>query len=167
VTWLELPDAGVRLKPAGADRVDGDLGRTPVFDVQAVACCRRSQQEQDLAEVVQLELVVDPVAGHVPSSGVPHQVDRVLVGHSAPGDRISRLERRAVAQNPPGDEPNRRTVEQREGAAGGDSPTGVALVPYPGVAVVVVASLVSALGQRHRRCRHHRAGRTGHPSSPA
>ena len=41
------------------------------------------EEQQGLAECVELELMVDPVSGDVPAARIARQADRVLVGHLA------------------------------------------------------------------------------------
>ena len=71
---------------------------------------------------------------------VAGQVELALVGHGAAGGRVGGLELRAVVEQPLGDEAH-GVVHQRVGAGLGDRLAGVALVPDPHVAVVVVAAL--------------------------
>ena len=54
---LELPDAGVGLAPALLDRVGGGLGGAPAVGVEAVVRGGGGEQQQRLAERVELELL--------------------------------------------------------------------------------------------------------------
>ena len=66
--------------------------RSPVVDVESVVPARCGEQQQGLAEGVQLELVVDPVPGRVLAAGVAGEVERVLVRDPCPGHRVGRPE---------------------------------------------------------------------------
>ena len=64
---VDLPDprVGVGLLPALLDRVGRDLGRAPAVGVEMVVAGGGGEQQQRLAEGVELELLVDPVADDV------------------------------------------------------------------------------------------------------
>src|SRR5437764_9157300 len=51
---LELPDARVRLAPAGLDRPRGELDRAPVVGLERVVRVDRREEEKRLAEDGQL-----------------------------------------------------------------------------------------------------------------
>ena len=105
--------------------------------------CRRGrgEQQQRLAERVELELGVDVVADDVGAARVAGQVERALVGHRVRRRRCRRApgaaRRRAAASA------TNATASSSSGcgAGGGDGLPGVALVADPDVAVVVVAAL--------------------------
>jgi len=110
---------------------------------------RRRRRAKCLAESVELELLVHPVADLVGAPGVAGQVsEAALVGDRAAVDPVSRLQLRAVGQNTLGNK-RHRVVEERVGLNDCHCLAGVALVADPGVAVVVVASRLCALGQAH------------------
>ena len=116
----------------------------------------RGEQQQRLAECVELELLVDPVADDVRAAGIPGQVERALVGDATArrrvrGPQIGAVLEQAVAHEAHG------IVEQRVGADLCDGLPGVALVADPDVAVVVVAPFPGTLGQRHGRRGDHAA----------
>ena len=56
------------------------------------------EQQQRLAEGVELELLVDPVADDVGAARVAGQLEPAFVGDGAAGDRVGGLERRAVVE---------------------------------------------------------------------
>ena len=132
--------ASVGSLPALLDRGGGDLGRPPAVGVEVVVAGGRGEQQQRLAERVELKLLVDPVADDVGAAGVARQVELALVGHRAAVDGVGGLQLRAVGEQAFGHEPH-RVVHQRVRAGLGDRLPGEALVADPDVAVVVVAAL--------------------------
>ena len=74
---LELPDPGVGLAPARRDRLGGDLGGAPAVGVEPVVTRGGGEQQQRLAEGVELELLVDPVARDGGAAGVAGQIELV------------------------------------------------------------------------------------------
>ena len=67
---LELPDPGVWLAPARLDCGGRDFRGVPAVDVEAVVPGGSGEEQQRLAEGVELELLVDPVADDVRAAGV-------------------------------------------------------------------------------------------------
>jgi hypothetical protein len=159
---VELPDPGVGLPPAGLDRGGGGRGRAPPVGVEAVQFGGGREQQQRLAEGVELMLLVDPVAGDRPPARVARKRQHALVGEVTAGDGVGGAQTRPVLEQPRGDEAH-RLVEERRGAAAGGGPAGVALVADPGEAVVVVAPRAGALGQRGRGGGDHPAARARQP----
>jgi hypothetical protein len=128
---------------------------------------RRRRRAKCLAESVELELLVHPVADFVGTPGVASQVRQTaLVGDRAAVDPVGRLHLRAVGQNTLGDK-RHRVVEERERLDDRHCLAGVALVAYPCVAVVVVASRLCALGQAHGCRSDHATTGTGETRSTA
>ena len=160
---VQFPDARVRLLPALLDRVGRDRGRAPLLVAEHVVPGRGGQQRQRLAERIQLQLPPDPVAaarrpaGEAAQPHAPLVRDR-LARHGVPGHHL-----RPVGQQPFGDKPD-RAGQHRVRPVGGQRQPGVALVPDPGVAVVVVAPGLEPLRQRRGRCRHHGAAGRGQPA---
>ena len=66
------------------------------------------EQQQRLAEGVELELLVDPVADDVVAAGVAGQVEVALVGHRVAGGGVGGGELVAVLEQPVADEARRR-----------------------------------------------------------
>ena len=62
---LDLPDAGVGLGPAAADRLDGEPGCSPASGVEAIVPGGEGEKLQGFAEDVELELPVDVVSDDV------------------------------------------------------------------------------------------------------
>src|SRR5665213_4541324 len=91
---VDLPDPGVRvgLAPAFGDRVDRDLGGTPAICLEMIISRGGGEQQQRLAEGVELELLVDPVAGDVRAARITRQLELMLVGYRAAGGGVGRLE---------------------------------------------------------------------------
>ena len=157
---LELPDAGIGLLPAGADRVRGDPGRAPGAGVEPPVPGGGGEQEQRLAEGVELELLVHPVADQVESAGVAGQVETALVGHLAAVHGVGRGNLVTIGVKPGGDEAD-GGVEQRVGTRHGGGLPRIALVPDPGVAVVIVAARLRPLRQAGCGGGYHPAVRAG------
>jgi hypothetical protein len=88
--WLvvDFPDPGICLSPALGYRTGCDLGRLLAAGVKPALPGGRREQEQCLAERVELELPVDPVADQVEAAGIAGQVQPALVGHPAAADGI-------------------------------------------------------------------------------
>ena len=131
------------------------------------------EKEQRLAEGVELELLGHPIADEVEAAGVAGQVEAALVGHPAAVDGVGRGKLASVGVETPADEPD-GGVEQRVGARRGGGLARIALVPDPGVAVVVVAARLRPFRQAGRgsgdhaavgagQAGQHRAGVTGVP----
>ena len=163
---VELPDAGVGFGPALLDGRDERprrrAGRSASSRPRPVG---GGEQQQRLAERVELELLVDPVAdpyrrrrGSRAARAWRSSGTGVAGRRCRPGAGLA-----PSVEHPVGDEPD-RVVEQGVAADGGGGLAGVALVADPGVAVVVVAALVGALGQRGRGGGDHRAGGAGQPA---
>lgn len=120
----------------------------------------RAEQQEGLAEGVEWELVADLVPDAVEATRVAGQAQLLLPGNSATVDRVGGSHPGTVLVQP-GREELYGVVEQRVGAGRGGRLAGVALVPDPYVAVVVVAARLRSFRQaRGRRC-HHAARRTG------
>ena len=83
--WLivDFPDPGVRFLPALGNCGRRYLGCLPAAGVQPVVPRGGSQQEQGLAERVELELPVDPVPDKIEAARVPGQVQPSLIGYPA------------------------------------------------------------------------------------
>ena len=124
---------------------------------------RRGQQQQGFAEDVELKLGVGVVAEDVGAAGISGQPQRAFVGHRAAVKRVGGLEVGPVGQKPLGDEAD-GIVEQLVRPVENDGLAGVALVADPHVAVVVVAALLGALGQTHRRRGDHAPAGVGQPA---
>ena len=161
---FQLPDARVRLAVALPDGVDRDLGRLPAVRVQHLESVRSREQQQRLAERVELELPPGVVADvQLRRTRVPGQVERALDGHRVAIHRVRRHQSGAVVEQPVAHE-GHRPVEEVAGAGRGHRLPGEALVADPGVAVVVVPPLLSPLGQGRRGGRDHRAAAAGQAS---
>jgi hypothetical protein len=104
------------------------------------------EEEQHFAVGVELELVVDPVAGDRGAARVAGKVELALVGNGVAGDGVGGFELRTVGKYAVADEAD-GVVEEWVRTGGGDGLAGVTLVADPDVAVVVIASLAGALGQ--------------------
>ena len=74
--------------PALAIASAADVGRAPAVGVEAVVPRRGGEQQQRLAEGVELELLVGPVADDVAAAGVAGQLELPLVGHAAPPSTV-------------------------------------------------------------------------------
>jgi hypothetical protein len=111
---LDLPDAGVGvwLLPALLDRVDRCLRRPPAVAVKVVVTSRLGEQQQRLAERVELKLLVHPIAHDVRAARVAGKVELALVGHLAARGRVGGLELGSVGQQAVGHEVH-RVVHQR------------------------------------------------------
>jgi hypothetical protein len=151
---VQLPHARVRLIPALLDGGRGDLRGPPVLGSGPVQAGGGGQQLEDLAQRVELKLVPDAVARPGGAAGVAAHPQVALAGDGAAGHGVGRPQVRAVGQDPLGDE-RHRAVQQRMRPVRGHGQARVALVADPGVAVVVVADALQALGQRGRRGGHH------------
>ena len=151
----QIPASGVLVTFADGLDERGDGAAAVV--VQPAAALGRGEQEQRLTECVELELMVDPVAGPHRGPGVSRKRDVVLVRDPTSRHRVCRPQVRAVREYALGHELN-SAVEQCVVTDDGCCSPGVALVADPGVAVVVVAPLGGALGQRGGGGRNHRTG---------
>jgi len=97
VLIVQLPDPGIRVLPPLADCRDRGLDGRPVLGGQVVVLSRGGQEEEDLAEGVELELPVHPVAHLVGAARVSAQVIKTpLVGNSTTIGAVGRLQVRAV-----------------------------------------------------------------------
>ncbi len=114
--------------------------------------CR--EQQQRVAEHVELELPLRPVARDGAAARVAGQGELLLVGHGLAVARVDRLEVRAVLEQPRGDEVE-RGLHQRRRLGRRVRETREALVADPGVAVVVVAFAADVLGEARRGRGHH------------
>lgn len=85
---VEFPDSRVGFVPPQGDGIGRDLSGPPAVCVQAVVPVGGGEQEQCLAEDVQLELLVDPVADPVVAAWVAAQPEGALVGDQATGDGV-------------------------------------------------------------------------------
>ena len=157
---VDLPDAGVGFVLSFPDRRDQGRDRLAAVVGESAAAVRGREEQQRFTECVELELVVDPVAGPHRCAGVSGQGNVSLVRDRSAGDGVGRAQVWSVCQDPFGHEPD-RTIEEGVVADGGGRLPGVALVADPGVAVVVVAALVGALGQRGGGGGDHGAGAAG------
>ncbi|GAA5161101.1 hypothetical protein GCM10023321_44790 [Pseudonocardia eucalypti] len=157
---FEFPDSGVGLAPSFLDGVDGDGGGGVGVGVEPVGVVGGGEELQRFSEGVELELVVDVVAEGVGAAGVAGQVQGVFVGDGLAGGGVGGCEVGAVFEQAGGDEPD-GVVEQVVGAGGGGGLPGEALVPDPGVAVVVVAARSGAFGKAHGGGGDHGAGVAG------
>ena len=108
--------------------------------------CGRGQQEQGLAERVQLELPVDPVADEIEATRIPGQIQPALVWHPIAAGGIGRNQPGPVGMKPVRYEAH-GPIEQRVGACRRDRVPRVALVANPGVAVIVVTALIGPFRQ--------------------
>ncbi len=135
-------------------------GRLPGVGVHPVVTGGGGEQQEALAEGVELELLVDPVADDVVSAGVAGQVQGVLVGDRVPGAGVGGGEVVAVGEDSVGDEAD-GVVQQRVRAGGGDGLAGVALVADPDVPVVVVTAGFGPFGQAGGGGGDHPAGAAG------
>ena len=97
------------------------------------------------------------------AAGEAAQLQRHFVADRLPRHRVGRHQLGPVVEQPLGDEPE-GAGEQRVRAVRGDGDARVALVPDPGVAVVVVPAARQALGQRGGGGRHHGAAGRGEPA---
>ncbi len=70
---IELPDARLGLRPALPDGVDRHLHRLPAVGLEAVASRCGGEEQQRLAEGVELELRIHVVADDVAAAGVARQ----------------------------------------------------------------------------------------------
>ena len=122
-----------------------DLRGPPTVRVEVIVAGGRGEEQQRLAERVELELLVDPVADDVRAAGIPWQVERALVGDATARRRVCGPQIGAVLEQTVAYEAH-GIVEERVGADLCDGLSGVALVADPHVAVVVVASFPGALG---------------------
>jgi hypothetical protein len=120
------------------------------------------EQHERLAEGVELELAVDPVADDVGSAWVARELESPLIRNGVAVDGVGGDEAVAVGEQPLRDEAH-GVIEKRQRTGPGDRLTGEALVSDPHVPVVVVATLAGALGQRHGGGGHHAPARAGEP----
>ena len=178
VVGLELPDAGVGLMPALLDRARPRSRRraTPSASRWSwSAAAASSSSASPNASSWNCWLTQLPTTSL--AARVAGQAERRLVGHRVAGRPCRRGQLGAVGEQAIGDEPH-RVVQQRQRTGLGDRLPGEALVTDPHVAVVVVASLAGALGQRHGGGGDHPAARRwsapaarrrrgGHPAPPA
>lgn len=81
---VELPHAGIGVAPARLDGLDRGLGRPPVIDVQVIGAGGGGEEEERLAEGVELELLIDPVADLVGPAGVAAEAGRLRSSGTAP-----------------------------------------------------------------------------------
>jgi hypothetical protein len=130
---------------------------------QPVQAGRRGEQLQRLPQAVELELADDLVARPARASRVPAQPQPPFSRNGLASDRVGGHQAGAVVQDPLGEEPD-GAVEKRVRAVGGDRQPRVALVPDPGVAVVVVPPALHPLGQRGGGRGDHRAAARRQPA---
>ena len=124
---------------------------------------RGREQLERLAQCVELELAVDPVPDLVRAARVAGQAgERLLAGHRPAGHGVGGLQVGAIGQDAVGHEGD-GVVQQAVRAVGGHRLAGVALVPDPHVAVVVVPAGLRALRQRHGGRGDHAAAAAGQP----
>ena len=71
---VELPHAGVGVGPPFFDGLHRELGGLPVPGVQVIVAGRGREELQRLAQGVELELPVDPVANLVRAARVTGQM---------------------------------------------------------------------------------------------
>ncbi len=104
------------------------------------------EEQQRLAEGVELELAAHPVARRRRPArpGSPGRSSARWSGTGSPSTVYAGTRSRSVVEQPVADEPD-RAVQQVAAARGRDGLPGEALVADPGVAVVVVAALLGAL----------------------
>ena len=159
---VEFPDAGVRFPPPLLDRVGGDFRRPPV--VVPSMSCRSAAANSDSAS---------PTASswNWPRTQLPARA-------RPPGNPRSRSAFSPPMGSPatvypgirPGPSASSRSLTNRTApASSGCGPwaataSRVALVPDPGVAVVVVAPALKPLGQRRGGRRHHGTAGRGQPA---
>src|SRR5581483_3508677 len=98
VVGIKLPDPGVWLTPAARDRLGCGLSGAPAVGVDAVVVGGRREQQERLAEGVQLKLLIDPVADRVAAPGVARQIELELVGDAVASGRVGRPQLGAVGQ---------------------------------------------------------------------
>ena len=100
------------------DRVRGDVGRRAAAGLEPVMPRRGGEQQQRLAEHVELELRVRAVARDVGAAGVAGQAERRLVGHGLAAGGVDRRDGVAVGQQPIAQEraPRRRAGRRRRRA---------------------------------------------------
>ncbi len=122
---------------------------------------RGREELERLAQRVELELAVDPVPDLVRTARVAGQAgERLLPGHRPAGHGVGGLEVGAVGQDALRHEGD-GVIQQAVRAVGGDRLPGVALIPDPDVAVVVVPAGLGALRQRRGGRGHHAAAAAG------
>src|SRR5699024_7298217 len=101
---FELPHTRVRGLPALFDDAHAGVDRLPPSAVHPIEFGGLCEQVEGFAGCIELELIIDPVAGDVRSAGVSEQAHWVLIGKVSPVDAIGGLEVRAVLIDPIADE---------------------------------------------------------------
>src|SRR5205823_5231515 len=133
--------------------------RVRVEPIESRGCC---EEEQGLAEGVQLKLLPCRVAEGRARSRVARKVELLLVRYRAAGYRVRGFEPGPVVEEPVADKAN-SVVEHGPPAGTRDRLPRIALVADPAVPVVVVSSPSRALRKRHRGCGDHPAGAAREP----
>src|SRR5699024_6417109 len=93
---FELPHTRVGVLPALFDDAHAGVDRLPPSAVHPIEFGGLREQVEGFAGCVELELIIDPVAGDVRPAGVSEQAHAVLIGEVSPVDAIGGLEVRAV-----------------------------------------------------------------------
>ena len=151
VVGPDLPDPVLLLLGAFGDGLDGQLGGVPAVGVEPVLRGGVGQEEENLAEEIELKLISDPVADDIGAAGVAGQSKGKRLRNRAAVTPVRRRRGDAVREYA-GANPTHCVVEHV--LASFDSRSGmtdVAHVADPAVAVVVVAAGLGPFGES---CRH-------------
>src|SRR5699024_2191019 len=97
---FELPRTRVWVLPALFADAHAGADRLPPSAVHPIEFGGLCEQVEGFAGCIELELIIDPVAGDVRSAGVSEQAHSVLIGKVSPVDAIGGLEVRAVLIDP-------------------------------------------------------------------
>src|SRR5581483_5456593 len=93
---VELPDPGVGLAPAVLDHVGRGLRRPPAFALETVVTAGGREQQQRLAERIELELVIHRVADDVLRARIAGKLELPLVRDAAARGGVRGLQLRTV-----------------------------------------------------------------------
>src|SRR5699024_6002236 len=88
---FELPHTRIGLLPALFDDAHAGVDRLPPWAVHPIEFGGLREQVEGFAGCVELELIIDPVAGDVRPAGVSEQAHSVLIGGASPGAALGGL----------------------------------------------------------------------------
>src|SRR5699024_10626287 len=91
---FELPHTRVRVLPALFDDAHAGVDRLPPSAVHPIEFGGLCEQVEGFAGCIELELIIDPVAGDVRSAGVSEQAHSVLIGKVRSEEHTSELQSR-------------------------------------------------------------------------